>query len=109
MPHFTNGEIVNNGFTHRYAEDQGRYRITGKDEDKGKFKVPSLRNLTLTGPYMHDGSIKSLDAVLDHYQAPANHERIDSRVQKIGLSDQDRLDLIQFFNSLTDSTVTSTF
>ena len=109
LPHFTNGEIVNNGFTHRYAEDQGRYRITGKDEDKGKFKVPSLRNLTLTGPYMHDGSIKSLDAVLDHYQAPANHERIDSRVQKIGLSDQDRLDLIQFFNSLTDSTVTSTF
>ena len=109
LPHFTNGEIVNNGFTERNAKDQGRFRITGKGEDKGKFKVPSLRNIALTGPYMHDGSLKSLDAVLDHYVSQRNHERIDPRVQKIKLSNQDRLDLIEFFNSLTDSSSVSSF
>ena len=49
------------------VNDLGRYLITQNDADKYKFKVPSLRNLAYTAPYMHDGRLLTLDAVLDHY------------------------------------------
>ena len=58
--------MVNNGLYQHY-EDIGKMRVTLDPKDKGAFKVPTLRNVALTAPYMHDGSLKSLEAVVDHY------------------------------------------
>ena len=57
----------NNGMKIASLNDEGRYKITLNDSDKYKFKVPSLRNVEFTAPYMHDGSLYSLFAVLEHY------------------------------------------
>ncbi len=69
----------------------------------GKFRVPTLRNVAVTAPYMHDGSMPTLDAVLDHYSRggleDANKTRI---VHAFPLSDSERHDLVEFLKSLTD-------
>ena len=66
-PHFTTHEPLNNGLYANFGEDKGRFRIFNDSTDIGKFKVPSLRNISLTAPYMHDGSIKRIEDVLEHY------------------------------------------
>jgi cytochrome c peroxidase len=66
-PNFTNYEVVSNGLYLDYGLDQGRFRINGLEKEKGTFKVPSLRNVSLTAPYMHDGSIRTLREVILHY------------------------------------------
>jgi cytochrome c peroxidase len=63
---FTNQGFENNGLDATFV-DLGRAKITEHSRDKGKFKVPSLRNIELTDPYMHDGRFKTIDEVLDHY------------------------------------------
>lgn len=75
--------------------DIGRMRITGNREDSLKFRVPSLRNIMLTGPYMHDGRLNSLEAVYDHYNT------------KNPLSTVERGLLTEFFKTLTDSSFIS--
>lgn len=64
---FTDQSFRNNGLTPNRIKDQGRYAITLNDDDRLKFKVPSLRNIGLTAPYMHDGRFNTLEQVLDHY------------------------------------------
>lgn len=64
---FTDQKFRNNGLTPNRIKDQGRYAITLNDADRLKFKVPSLRNIGLTAPYMHDGRFTTLEQVLDHY------------------------------------------
>lgn len=64
---FTNYAFENNGLYEVYA-DEGRYRLTGQEKDRALFKIPSLRNIELTAPYMHDGSFQTLEEVIDHYQ-----------------------------------------
>ncbi len=64
---FTDHSFRNNGLVPMRINDQGRYQITGKQEDRYKFKVPSLRNVGVTAPYMHDGRYHSLEEVLRHY------------------------------------------
>jgi cytochrome c peroxidase len=64
---FTDFSFRNNGLVPMRINDQGRYGITGTDSDMYKFKVPSLRNVGLTAPYMHDGRFHTLEEVLDHY------------------------------------------
>ena len=77
---FTNESYQNNGLYSDYP-DQGRYRITGLEQDKGKFKVPGLRNVALTAPYMHDGSLKTLKEVVEHYSTGGkNHPNKSSPV-----------------------------
>lgn len=66
-PLFTNYTFRNNGIGPGTGNDNGRYTITVKPEDKHLFKVPSLRNLAYTAPYMHDGRFATLEAVIDHY------------------------------------------
>ncbi len=66
-PLFTDGSFRNNGLDTGTNKDPGRYAVTLRPEDRYKFKVPSLRNLAYTAPYMHDGRFYTLDAVLDHY------------------------------------------
>ena len=100
---FTNGEVVNNGLCKDY-KDIGKMRVTLDPKDKGAFKVPTLRNVAITAPYMHDGSIKSLEAVIDHYiRGGYDNPNKDKRVKGIKLSENDKQDLVAFLKSLTDS------
>jgi cytochrome c peroxidase len=85
------------------ANDQGLIEVTHRAADMGKFRVPTLRNVALTAPYMHDGSVASLEQVIDHY-ARGGHEnpRRDSRIRPLFLSETERADLAAFLRSLTD-------
>jgi cytochrome c peroxidase len=66
------------------------------------LRVPTLRNISLTGPYMHDGRFPTLETVLDHYARVAKQHIGDTRLQSFDLSDEERADLIAFLESLTD-------
>lgn len=85
-------------------DDIGRALITGKPEDRGRFRVPSLRNVALTAPYMHDGRFDTLEQVIQHYRsgiAPAALS--DPRLQQAAsLSDDDTADLLAFLQTLSD-------
>jgi cytochrome c peroxidase len=75
--------------------------VTKKESDRGKFKTPTLRGLNLTAPYMHDGSLKTLEDVVDFYNngGGANPNR-DSILQPLELSREERSDLVEFLKSL---------
>jgi cytochrome c peroxidase len=98
---YTNYAFINVGLSTVYAPDSGRARITGQAEDSGKFRVPSLRNGSLTPPYMHDGSLPTLESVVDHFNdGGAGHRNQDERVFSLGLSEQERADLVAFLKLL---------
>lgn len=100
---FTDFTTKNNGLYETYA-DSGRMRVTKKEEDRDLFKVPTLRNIALTAPYMHDGSINSLTEVIKHYESGGLPNRHKSPLlQPFYLSDEDRTCLVIFLESLTDS------
>jgi cytochrome c peroxidase len=100
---FANNGLYNGPHGRYPPTDQGLIEVTHRAEDMGKFRVPTLRNVALTAPYMHDGSLPTLDAVLDHY-ARGGHQnpRQDPRVRAFSLSESERLDLLAFLESLTD-------
>lgn len=103
-PDFTNYAFENNGLYEAYP-DEGRFRLTGIESDRALFKVPSLRNVALTAPYMHDGSFSTLEEVIEHYQAGGKHHSHKSELIKpLNLSELEKHDLIQFLKSLTDET-----
>ena len=109
-PHFTTYQAENNGLYLDYGEDKGRYRITGDSSSIGKFKIPSLRNVALTAPYMHDGSIESLDAVVEHYNQGAKpHFNKHRKLVNLNLSDREKRYLVKFLKSLTDTSYLSQF
>lgn len=102
-PFFTTFQAENNGLYTSYA-DPGRARFTKQPQDSGKFKIPSLRNVGLTAPYMHDGSLKSLDEVLNHYASggksgPNQHPL----VRPFLLTPDEKKALIAFLETLSDS------
>jgi len=98
----TNDGFFNNG-TSAAGGDAGRQTVTGRSGDFGKFRVPSLRNVEVTAPYMHDGSVPSLEAVVEQYaQGGRGHPRTDAQVHKLDLSEADKADLVAFLRSLTD-------
>jgi cytochrome c peroxidase len=99
-PLFTDFSFRNNGMGFR-EEDPGRYRITLQESDKGKFKVPSLRNLKYSFPYKHDGSIETLDKVLLHYTHPT-HSSTDPFIQQNPLLKEEINDLKSFLEMLND-------
>jgi len=102
LPFFTDFEYYNIGLYKRYA-DNGKERITFKKEDIGKFKTPTLRNIELTSPYMHDGSINTLEEVIEMYnKGGEGHENQDFRVRPMNWSTQDKEDLLAFLKTLTD-------
>jgi cytochrome c peroxidase len=83
--------------------DQGLIEVTHSPTDMGKFKVPTLRNIALTAPYMHDGSLENLQQVLDHYSQGGRHNpHQDRRVRPTPLSPEERTELLEFLDSLTD-------
>lgn len=100
----TDNSFQNNGLYAEY-EDSGRQRVTGIYSDQGKFRVPTLRNIALTYPYMHDGSLTTLDDVLSHYASGgAGHFNQSKNVRGFQLSPSERQAVLAFLHSLTDST-----
>jgi len=87
--------------------DEGRYKISNKQEDLGTFKVPGLRNIAQTAPYMHNGQFKTLREVIDYYDTPdvfiANSINRDTLLKKpLDLTETDKKDLENFLLSLSD-------
>jgi cytochrome c peroxidase len=107
-PLFSDFSFRNNGLATQYA-DEGRQRISLQPEDKGKFKVPSLRNIELTHPYMHDGSIDRLEEVVEHYSKGIEaHDNLDDELPVGGFqfNQTEKEALIAFLKSLTDENFT---
>jgi len=82
--------------------DLGRFVVTKEDKDRGAFKTPTVRNVALTAPYMHDGSLKTLEEVVDWY-AKGGHPNphLSMNVRKLELTDQDKADLVEFMKTCT--------
>ncbi len=110
--------FANNGLEDDEHLENGLFDVTKNPLDKGKFKIPSLRNIALTAPYMHDGRFITLEEVLDHYN---DHIRVSSTLDilireasneyrkpgdpiSLKLTQEDKNDIIVFLNTLTDST-----
>lgn len=104
-PLFSDFSFRNNGLVPHTVNDSGRAHITRDPADLYKFKMPSLRNIAVTGPYMHDGRFKTLEAVLDHYTGGVTAmPTTDPLVTGINLTDTEKKDVISFLKTLTDST-----
>ena len=106
-PLFSNDKIENNGLYADYTgkTDKGRFRLGQDSSEIGFFKIPSLRNIELTYPYMHDGSISTIDEVIDFYSQGGNQNNLQSKIiQPFQLSKSEKNDLIAFLISLTDTT-----
>ncbi|MFM1971943.1 MAG: hypothetical protein RL185_625 [Bacteroidota bacterium] len=107
-PLFTDNRFRNNGLQPSQLNDPGRMLITLLNTDKYQFKVPSLRNLAYTAPYMHDGRFLNLDAVLAHYsQGVVSTENLDPLLvngNKLGieLTENEKSKLLLFLNTLND-------
>lgn len=107
-PDFTGDEFRNIGLFDGVTKmDKGRYDVTKDMKDIGKFKVPGLRNVAVTAPYMHDGSMKTLREVIDYYDNPfafiKDPVNIDTLLSRpLGLTDNEKEDLEAFLHALTD-------
>jgi len=106
-PLFESQSFANNGLDDKFT-DIGRAKVTGKSSDDGKFAVPSLRNVALIGPYMHDGRFKTLEEVVEHYCTGVKRSAtLDPNIAKhpdggVPLSDADKQALVAFLKTLTD-------
>lgn len=99
---FTNYAFENNGLHLQYAEVD-RKRLTGKQSDEGRFKVPTLRNVGVTAPYMHDGSLSKLMDVIEHYDSGGlGHPNQNDLIKPLGLTVDEKNDLVSFLEALTD-------
>jgi cytochrome c peroxidase len=110
-PLFTNDGFANNGLDTEFT-DRGRAIITESENDAGKFRVPTLRNVELTDPYMHDGRLRTLEQVLTHYQhdvkvSPTLDPVLNqNETPGIALTDTEKADIIAFLRTLTDRSFT---
>ncbi len=105
-PMFSNYQFANNGLrVDTTLNDWGRMKVSGQSKDSLLFKVPSLRNVGYTFPYMHDGRFQSLHQVLKHYaQGIVEHSTLSKELQHpMSLTANDRVDLVAFLNTLNDS------
>lgn len=106
-PLFTDNSFRNNGLIlNPWLNDYGRMRITGESEDSLKYRVPSLRNVGVTQPYMHDGRFYSLSQVVEHYRSGIQQSSsLDpSLVNGLEFTPKEKYDLVLFLGTLTDST-----
>jgi len=113
---FHNTGLYNIGNTGNFPErNQGLFEFTNRNTDRGKFRAPSLRNVAVTAPYMHDGSMATLAEVLEHYAAGGRviaegphagdgrtHPNKSDLISRIDLNAQDKADLVAFLHTLTD-------
>ena len=110
------GPIVQQGKTQQRAlfanngsavkGDEGLSAVTKRPQDIGRFRVPTLRNIALTAPYMHDGRFATLQQVIEHYTAGGKHAEsigvVDSQIRPLDLSAEEKRDLVEFLEGLTD-------
>ncbi len=104
---FTNNQFANNGLDSVFT-DVGYESVTNNPLDRGKFKVPSLRNIALTAPYMHDGRFTTLEEVIDHYNSGIKSSltldpNMKSQGSGLGLNPLQKADLVAFLKTLTDT------
>ncbi len=105
-PHFSDFEFRNNGLS--LADDLrdfGVFKVTGKEEDRLKFATPSLRNILITEPYMHDGRLAKIEDVVKHYNSSLHKSpSLDPKLKAegLGLSKDDQAALVAFLKTLTD-------
>lgn len=98
-PLFSDNQFHNSGFS---AGDDGYYKVTHKEEDMGKFKTPSLRDVSRTGPWMHDGQYSSLEQLISIYnEAKFPSAGADSLLRPLALSNKERKDLLAFLKAIS--------
>lgn len=107
----TNFSIENNGLSNLFLlnnfNDNGLYNTSKKENDLGKFKTPSLRNLVFTAPYMHDGRFQTLEEVIDFYSEKVNHTKYTSSKMSKDLkllTTKEKKQIISFLKTMSDST-----
>lgn len=100
---FTDGSYVNIGIgMDKENPDLGRYIVSKQEEEKGAFKTPTLRDIEHTGPYMHDGSLKTLEEVVDHYdKGGKKNPWLNERMKPLKLTAQEKQDLVAFMKALS--------
>jgi cytochrome c peroxidase len=105
-PNFTDEQLHNTGVSWgRLPLDLGRFEATRNEADRGRFKTPTLRGLTRTAPYMHDGSLKTLEEVVEFYsKGGGKNPNLDPVLEPLQLSKNDVRDLVAFLNALSDIT-----
>lgn len=105
---FENDQFMNNGLDAEADLALGRFSVTNNVQDKGKFKVPSLRNIEVSSPYMHDGRFTTLEEVVEHYNigievsSSVDPALLATTSTGLMLSEQDKQDLVAFLKTLTD-------
>jgi cytochrome c peroxidase len=97
-PNFTDSQFHSLGLP---GDDPGRFRVTGLEADRGRFRTPTLRNISLTGPYMHDGSVSTLAEVMAIYDAGGGASPKSELLKPLNLTSQEKRDLIAFLESLS--------
>lgn len=109
-PLFTTNEFFNNGvqmpLDSLEFEDNGKGKVTARKFDNGKFRAPSLRNIALTAPYMHDGRFATLEEVIEHYNSGGHFaENLDPLIRPLHLTEEQKSELLAFLHTLTDTTI----
>jgi len=100
-PLFTDFSFANNGTPINFTQDIGKERLTNEESDRYTFMVPSLKHVALTAPYMHDGSIATLQAVIEQYnKGGVGHTYQDARIEPLGLSKKECDQLLAFLEAL---------
>lgn len=83
------------------SPDLGRHKVTKKEGDQGRFKTPTLRNISKTAPYMHDGSVATLEAVIDYYDGGGEKNHwLDPKMKPLELTPQEKADLVELLKAL---------
>lgn len=97
-------KIESLGLSAEEYSELGRFNVTHVISDIGKFKTPTLRNISLTAPYMHDGSMTSLEEVVDYYDKGGDQNRfVDAAIFPLHFTEQEKIDLVEFMKALTSS------
>jgi cytochrome c peroxidase len=105
---FMDNLFHNNGLDPEPFNDLGRAKVTLNPSDNGKFKTPTLRNVEMSAPYMHDGRFATLEEVVEHYNSGGKYSTtIDPLMKKLGvglqLTNQEKMDLVAYLKTLTDN------
>jgi cytochrome c peroxidase len=105
VPTYHNTALYDLGEGRYPSPNEGLFRASGQARDMGRFRAPTLRNIAVTAPYMHDGSVATLGAVIDQYaaggRAPGNRWKSEG-LDGFTLAPEERADLLAFLRSLTD-------
>ena len=105
---FMDNQFHNNGLDSEPFTDFGRANVTGNTYDNAKFKTPTLRNIEMSAPYMHDGRFATLEEVVEHYDSGGKYSTtVDPLMKKLGvglqLTNQEKIDLVSYLKTLTDN------